>query len=354
MNELLQEYFTSLENYLVSSVQLAGKSSTDHTERGSGVEHFVARILESHLPKRAAVTTHRQIIGADSTKEKILGKGPSNQIDIIVYNEWTTIPNLLANGYVLSESVYLSLEVKARKKVNSNSGLIAAIADAVEKQLPPAKVDKNLRPETMYFGGMKRKEQLPLTAFRTGKPTYGIIGCLWGEKSKVSAEDCLEAVRGVIEEKDKPWNWPDVIYVPDNFLAFKIITSICISQDNNLHEKIQLWNDEYPFIPKNQKWPENNAIRLNIGEGKASEIVYGYLNSDGTLNLLYAFIFWLSNEILKFALERPDYHRYLMTEYDSALCGRHGAGITENGVWTLAEYGIDNKNNDYAWILKEK
>lgn len=66
MNILLQKYFKNLEEYLIKSITLSGASSTDQLERGTAAEDFVAGVIESHLPKRAAVVTHRQIIGADS------------------------------------------------------------------------------------------------------------------------------------------------------------------------------------------------------------------------------------------------------------------------------------------------
>lgn len=378
MNTLLNIYFNNLENYLVEAAELAGKSATSSTERGSGVEDFVAQILASHLPKRAAVTKHRQIIGADSNKSEKIGYGPSKPVDIIVYNEWTMIPNLLASGYVLAESVYLALEIKARKypddpEKGNKYPLKDEIANTIIYQMPDKKVLKTLRPETLYFGGNRRKNQLPLTASRTGRPTYGVIGIPWkntkGEKETINVISVLEAIKRNIIKKDKihkhnknknsieenikyielPWNWPDLIYIPHNFLAFKIFTHIRPDPAKDECIETNSWNDEYPFIQRNNKWPpgDDNYINLNINDkNSACKMVYGYIEHNlSPLNLLYVLIFWLSNEILKFAMERPDYHRYLLDE--SALTGREAAVITEEGMWGISNY--IKEGNKYRW-----
>lgn len=361
MNNLLQEYFKNLEEYLVKSASLSGVSSTDPLERGTAAEDFVASVIASHLPKRAAVVTHRQIIGADSVRLGSRkrygpeGQGPSKPVDLIVYNEWTTVPNLLSQGYILAESVYLAIEVKAR---DNSSMLKRAISDAVKKQLPYAKVIKRLRPETTYLGNVRRPKDLPLFAARTGRPTYGIFGILWGKGGNLSAKECLESVQESIAEtrRQMPWRWPDVIYVPQQFLAFKVITEAEFQDDKGKKEvsPVSVYKNEYPFLSK--KWPTAPLTLKALAEAtqrssRVTKMEYRYIEGrDSTPNLLYAFIFWLCQEVLKFLLEVPDYHRYMMNKDSSILHGREGAAMSSHGTWSTATF--DGKKDQ--WCLQPK
>ncbi len=125
----------------MESANLASATSTNEQERGTALEDLVAEILKTHLPARATVTTHRQIIGVDSKEscKNADGKCPSGSIDVIVYNEWTTMPTLLDQGYVLAESVYLGLEIKGRREVTD---LNTAIRSGINQHLPYTKITK--------------------------------------------------------------------------------------------------------------------------------------------------------------------------------------------------------------------
>jgi hypothetical protein len=345
MNEPLRKYFDEVENKLADSAKLAGVTASDNLERGTAAEEYVASILGAHLPRRATIARHRQIVGADSTlKPGDDGVGPSTPVDILVYNEWTTMPNLVAGGYVLAESVYLALEVKARRNF---SDLKSAISMAVTKQLPKAKVRKRLRPETTYFGNVRAMDELPLLSARTERPLYGLLGLVWSKnsgKQPSSIEAWLKTVRHAVPlpKRDLPWNWPDVIFVPKNFLIFKLFTRKRSGSGHSKAVNTRVWDDEYPFIPKTNCWPpaNKNGIPLNIpGANSATEMRFGYLQqSDSGPNLLHVFLFWLCQEILKFALEVPDYHRYLLEKGSASLADRQAAIIRPDGRWGLANY----------------
>ncbi|MFB0544305.1 MAG: DUF6602 domain-containing protein [Asgard group archaeon] len=355
MNDLLQDYFENLEQYFINSVNLAGKSAskTATTERAAGAEDFVAKILESHLPTRASVATHRQIIGADQE--------PSGSVDVIVYNEWTTMLNLLNQGFILAESVYLALEVKAADDKSTLKGSIytndkgkkraTGIMRAVGEQLPRTRVKKSLRPETIYFGNIRKSGELPFMSTRLFTPTNGVIGFLWGNSGEtLNAKECLECVeKGISEceeiaDKRSPLNWPNVIYVPQQFLAFMVCEKAIKSDDTP--EPLPVLKNEYPFLINSETWSPDTPITFQYDEvpeykWKGLQFQYRYLEDDSELNLLYVFIFWLCQEILKFALEIPDYHRYLLPL--EQLDGREGAQITKDGCWHIAKF---NKNKD--------
>ena len=205
VNSLLKQYFEGLEDYLIAGIQLAGDSATAQSPRGQGGASHLARVLGSHLPARARLAVERQIIGADTTernaaltskhfnfngkKERNLDAGPSNPIDVIVYNEWTANPSLLEAGYLLAESVYLAIEVKCRQ----SDKLLAAIVKEASRQLALAKVVKYLRPETTYFGNLRKSMELSVRSTRASRPTTCVVGIVWDGKTSdhVSLDDLL-------------------------------------------------------------------------------------------------------------------------------------------------------------------
>lgn len=261
------------------------------------------------------------------------------------------MPNLLRQGYILAESVYVAIEVKAR---NNSSSLKKAISDVVKEKLPYAKVIKKIRPETTYLGNVRRPKDLPLLSARAERPTYGIFGMIWeqeqekgkGKGKKLSAKQCLERVQNSIArtKRQAAWRWPDFIYVPQHFLACKVFTEAKFEDDNGDKKvsAVPVYKNEYPFLT--QKWP-SDPLRLKApakaGKGSATvtKMVYRYLEgSDSEPNLLYAFIFWLCQEILKFVLEVPDYHRYMMKKGSSKLDGREAATISSHGTLSTARF----------------
>lgn len=344
MNDLLQIYFAQLEKHLVELARLAGVSSTQNQARGEGAEEAVAEIIRCHLPGRAAVTTHRQIIGADTGRD---GVKPSYNVDVLVYNDWTNMSNLLTQGFILAESVYLAIEVKA---FGDSPKLMGAIAEAATNQLPTTRTQKKrLRPETTYFGNVREKGKLPVGSLRTGMPTNGVLGILWEEpKQKVTAKRCLDIVGRRLKKKNgnsvlKVTDWPDFIYVPRCFLALKVVT-------NTAGKATRVYKDEYPFLDDKCKWPSGGAIQVRA-DSEEWKIEYRYLEVKNDLpNLLYAFIFWLSQEILKFGIEIPDYHRYLLPKNDPRLDDREGAMITPDGKWGLARF--NNERDEWNQVFE--
>lgn len=304
-------------------------SSIHGQERAESFEDLFANILKTHLPARAAVATHRHIIGADSENTKATkGKGPSKQIDVVVYNEWTTMPNLLNQGYILAESVYLALEVKARK-----GNLISAVAEALEN-ISYAKVAKKLRPETMYFGNVRKEGELSLSSVRLWMPSFGVVVMPW-KNSKVekhAAKKYLDKISKKLADKKRLQYYPDVIYVPKQFLAFKVVTK---AEIDGCMCDVQVDKSEYPFLEENCS---TTPLTLQSPAGRV-QVVYRYLEPNRKKpNLLYVFIFWLSQEILKFAYEVPDYHRYLLREGDERLNEREAANITKSGMWKMTKF----------------
>lgn len=380
MNKLLEKYFEKLEDTLVANVKLARKAATLTTLQGEGAEVFVAELLQKHLPARAKIAMQRQIVGADSgfpgqsgpvnkegcnkpkkfvIDEERIDFGPSNPMDVVIYNEWTCTPNILEAGFVLVESLYLSIEVKCSKKLSRLGELLRKGCE----QLALSKLKRRFRPETLYVGNVRLPSKLPVASFRTGRPTACLIGVYWGDMDLDNSEGedglqrwGIELLHQIIEtvkswegcSADKyngttckhPWHYPDVIYVPKVFLAFKVFTEIEVSRNKWKETPVRI--SEYPFVgsPLTDKKGEVVSITVDVGKGRYtgfSKIQYWILFKHNKPNLLYTYLFWLSQEILKFVYEVPDYHRYLV-EDKTRLEGRHGAGITAQGCWGLSKY----------------
>ena len=116
-----------------------------------------------------------------------------------------------------------------------------------------------------------------------------------------------------------------MIYVPKHILAFKVFAELW---DRDWHDTPVEIN-EYP-------WGQLHDLKIPAWTGKQFVRLRYSIVKPEDLNLLQVFVFWLGQEILKFALEIPDYQRYLLEP--SKLEGRQAAGISSDGRWEMNEY----------------
>lgn len=295
--KIIIDYFDRIEKSLVSLSESAQMPKGDETDTGNNREHLVSDFLSKHLPELASVVTSGIIIDAETELER------SQQVDVIVLNRFSFASRFFPSGHFPAESVYLALEVKSNKN---------KLEQALRQCANIKRLKKNIRPETAYFGYTSEPGKKPDLKMRIGSPSAGIW--IWPEENENYDSQWLhEKIKNFLNEENdsNPTQLlPSCVYVPKNLLAFKTYPKI-------KGKETAQYQSEYWFC--------NNKIENeheSNGEYPLRYVVYEPNSTVKPPSRLQIFTFWLSQELLKFVHEVPDFFKYAFD--NSSLKGRQG------------------------------
>jgi hypothetical protein len=315
--DIMIDYFQRVDDSLITLSRAAQMPRGDEKDTGENREHIVAEFLSDHLPALAVVTTSGVVIDAESAVNH------AQQADVVVYNRFSFAPKLFPAGHFPAESVYLSLEVKSSAR---------QIAHALSQCAGVKQLRKFLRPETTYFGFLSEPGASPNPSVRTGSPTAGIW--IWPQDSESESsldwlDDAVEVFGGdQTDDRQFRVNLPSCVFIPGKFLAFKIYPRTA--------EKLTAqYASEY--------WYCKNTGRehRSTGQHPVYYVEYQPTNQQGSPSRLQVFTLWLSQEILKFLHEVPDFFAYAFPR--DTFSGRQGYSWKPESLDVLIDDGRDWK-----------
>jgi len=311
------DYFRKTEESLINLSKMAKMPKGDEKDTGDNREYIVSKFLHTHLPKLATVSTGGAIIDSE-TKFRNKQNQRAQQVDVIVINPFTLISRWFPAGYYPVEAVYLAIEVKSQE-----------IGNAFEQIERIKNLQKHIRPETTYFHFSVEKNTVPKLSARTLSPSAGIW--VWPKAKRKNSKKkennkwisslekrvkaCLKIRNGVSEEIIKI-TMPNFLYVPGEFLAFKIYPEI----ENK--ETIQK-KSEFFFANKAPR-----QLQFQVNEHPFHYVIYEPEDEKSAPSRLQIFTFWLSQEILKFIHEVPDLFTYAFEPRQ--LIDRQGYGMKDS------------------------
>ena len=306
---ILVTYFKNLEQSLISLSQAAKMPKGDETDTGQNKETLVSGFLETHLPGLAQVITGGVIIDSNTDLES------TQQADVVVKNRFSSAPRFFAGGHTLAEGVYLALEVKSS---------IDQLYRALEQCASIKKLTKLLRPETTYFGFLSPPGERPDPSPRTSSPTAGIW--IWPGNSKTLTMKRLDEVierfgKNIRDDQAFRTMLPNVVFVPGNFLAFKIYPRIRNKPNSST-------KSEYWYCQK------DGRVHRKNGDFPVFYTSYEPGRNGAAPCRLHVFTLWLSQELLKFVHEVPDLFTYAFPRLK--LSGRQGYSLTSHAIQVLS------------------
>ncbi len=305
----LVDYFTKLEEALVLQSEVATLGQRNETGTGQNREHLVARFLEEHLPRLAAISIGGKVIDADTCCHA------SQPEDVLVVNPFVPIGAAFPAGWFPVESVYCAIQVKSSWN-DLRSGVLQA--SATKKLL------KAIRPETLYYGFMTKEGQVPDLANRKRRADTGVW--IWRTDFPKDEASVRQALVDKIScaVKDTDGHSPSFIYVPGRLLAFKTYPNM------DAHQK-----SLFPFTEESENLQWSADFAYCFYEPKKS-------SKPSRLQVL---LFWLAQGILQFIHEVPDLMLYAFPK--NACVGRQG--YCASGVWhPLCYESKDGKNPQWV------
>lgn len=320
----LTDYFRKLEKTLVELSTIAEMPRGDEKDTGENREYLVAEFLRKHVPRCASVVTGGVLIDSES---RFGSRNPIQQVDVIVLNPFTLLAQWFPAGHYPVESAYLAVEVKSKS---------THLKKPFEQVWRIKQLSKALRPETTYFGFLTEEGTVAELSSRTGSPSAGIW--IWPDsqrkrswrKELKDAVHVLMNLHGKEKPKTKKVRMPTFLYVPGQFLAFKVYQTVL--KDGRRVVTVQK-NSEYCF--------GTELLAFENGNNSSAEpfeyVIYEPPSENDGPSRLQVLAFWLAQEILKFQYEVPDTYAYAFSP--SELLNRQGYGWKPGSmqVWTFRD-----------------
>ena len=279
---MFSDYFLLLQDALTASTRFAG-IKPGSGEGGKNREILVAQTLRGHLPPRAEIVQGGLL--ADTNGEV------SNQVDVLVCNEFAFRGGGLPLGVVPVEALVAAIEVKSSQSQNSMKKLFVQTHRL--KQLT-----KDIA-ATIYDG------EADLTP-RTGKPL--VVGWFWqpsnhGSFTADDAADWLCNPTRHVTDKSFQASRPNAIYLHNSYVV--------IADPRPKSQQTRGAGKPNPFLLPFRN--ASNVLRKNKsyrGTGGTFRDVYHFEKRE-VWNPLEVIILWLAHEVNRYTLELPKFAKYV-------------------------------------------